>query len=80
MALSINYTLTPTGSEGSTITVPELVGMTILLCFKGDKQLTYVASAPTANQYSFDAATGIVTFGNELENDQVVQIIYRSSI
>lgn len=74
---SSNETYTANGAEGTALTRSVLIGMTVLLCFQGDYLLKEVASAPAVGQFTFDDATGTLTFGVELQPDQVVQVIYK---
>jgi len=75
-----NLVYTGIGTEGNIMTFGTLVNKKILMCFKGDKLLNPQLSAVglTANDFYFDAATGQTTFGNEIENEQIIQILWRS--
>ena len=74
-----NYIYNASGSEGNEITFASLAGKEILLVFLGDKKLTYSAS-PDINQYGFNQNTGTFTFGIELQEEQIIQIIYRNIV
>lgn len=78
MGLAISIVYIANGSEGTAMTFSALIGMNVLLLFKGDKRMNPVNSAPTINDYVFDPATGIITFSNAPIASQVIQIIYRS--
>jgi hypothetical protein len=71
------YTYPATGAEGYTLSIATLVNQDILLVFVGDKRLTSVSSSPAVNEYIYNAALGLFTFGVELQNGQIVQILYR---
>ena len=74
---SINETYTANGTEGITLTRSILIGKTVLLCFQGNYLLKLVASSPAVGECSFNDVTGALTFGIELQPDQVVQVIYK---
>ncbi|CAB5217984.1 hypothetical protein UFOVP208_35 [uncultured Caudovirales phage] len=74
-----NYIYTATGSEGTAVTFASLVNKEILLVFLGDKKLTPSAT-PSVNEFNYNNITGTFTFGIELQEEQKVQIIYRSII
>lgn len=69
-----NYTYTGLGTEGTSLFVSALVGKTPILVYKGTMPLAKVVGTPGVNEYSFTAGT--FTFGTEIEENQVIQIIY----
>ena len=74
---SNNDTYKAVGTEGTTLTRSVLVGATVLLCFQGTYPLKQVTTTPNAGEFSFNSATGVITFGTNLETDQVIQTIYK---
>lgn len=66
------------GSEGQNITVAALVNKEILMQFLGDKLVTKVDADPTPNQYTYDASTGTLGFGVELQPEQILQTLYKT--
>lgn len=72
-----NYIYEAGGNEGKTITIGSLIGKTILLLYKGDKLLEPIPNTPDVDQYSFNKATGLFTFGVNFEQGQILQFIYR---
>lgn len=73
------------GTEGSSITFATLANKKILWVFKGDKLLVARTQAEitggyvmTSNDFVFTVATGGFLFGNEIELDQVIQILWRN--
>ena len=71
------YTYPATGAEGYTLSIATLVNQDLLLVFVGDKRLTMVSSSPAVNEYMYNAALGLFTFGVDLQDGQIVQILYR---
>lgn len=73
------YTYTGAGTEGDSLTVGTLVGKKILMAFKGDKSLEVItAGTPTNEQLKYTAPTGNLTFGNDIEQGQFIQILWRN--
>lgn len=72
-----NYIYNGKGTEGNNITISALIGKTILMLFKGDKLMNPIPSSPGVNDYIFNNATGQITFAYEIEDGQILQIIYR---
>lgn len=73
-----NYVYVGTGAENDTLTVGTLANKKILLLLKGDKTLVPTTGTPTPNEYSYTASTGTFLFGNDIEQDQVIQILWRN--
>lgn len=71
------YTYIGLGTEGSTIYIGKLTGMVINAVWKGDKLLVPVASNPDVNSYSFNAVTAVFTFGTTIQQNQIIQILYK---
>lgn len=71
------YIYSGQGTEGSSITVASLVGATVLLMVKGDKIHPPISSNPAPGQYVLDADTGLLTFGNDINEGETIQVIYR---
>jgi len=71
------YTYPVTGAEGDSLSIATLVNQDVLLVFVGDKRLTMVSSAPGVNEYAYNSTLGIFTFGVDLQDSQIVQILYR---
>jgi hypothetical protein len=67
------------GTEGQSITIASLVGATVLLLVKGDKIHTLTGVPPEPGQYTLDTATGLLTFGNDINEGEPILIIYRKS-
>lgn len=73
-----NYVYTGTGTEGNAVTIGTLVGKTVLWVEKGDKTLVpEAADALSANGYAFTNTNGRLNFGTDIEQNQVIQILYR---
>jgi len=73
------YTYTGSGSEGVTLTVGSLANKKILLAIKGDKTLEVITTgSPTNQQVKYTIGTGNFTFGNDIENSQFIQILWRN--
>jgi hypothetical protein len=74
-----NYMYQANGTEGTSMTFASLVNKNIVLMLLGDKSLTVKTTAgdPGVNQYKYNSATGTFTFGVELQQDQIIQILYR---
>ena len=64
---------------GTALYVPQLASKYINLVFKGDKRLTPTTGTPTPDQYVYESATGLFSFGNDIETDQVIQILYKTA-
>jgi len=73
-----NYIYTGSGNEGTQITVNSLIGKQILMLFMGDKLLTPISNNPSPNQYSYDANSGLFTFGVDIQNAQIIQFLNRN--
>ena len=73
-----NYVYVGQGTEGDSLTVASLSSRSILMLFKGDKLLTATTGAPTVNEYKYTVGTGLFEFGNDIENGQVIQILYKN--
>lgn len=71
------YTYIADGSEGDTLSAADVVNKDVLLVFVGDKRLNMVASNPEVNEYTYNDNLGVFTFGVDLQNGQVIQILYR---
>jgi hypothetical protein len=71
------YTYIADGSEGDTLSAADVVNKDVLLVFVGDKRLNMVASNPEVNEYTYDDDLGVFTFGVDLQDGQVIQILYR---
>jgi hypothetical protein len=67
------YTYTADGTEGSSISIPSLVGKNIILVIQGTA-ICKSASSPVPNEYNFTGST--MTFGAVLTNGQFIQILY----
>jgi hypothetical protein len=78
MALAQNITYTANGSEGSVIVLSGLTGQKILLCFLGDKALVSKLAIAGPNDFVFDASSGSITVGVDIQPGQVLQVIYRN--
>jgi hypothetical protein len=72
-----NYMYQANGTEGISMTFASLVNKNIVLMLLGDKSLTATTGVPGVNQYKYNSATGTFTFGVELQQDQIIQILYR---
>jgi hypothetical protein len=66
---------TATGNEGLTLEVPELDGNSVLLLFAGDKLLKKVSADPGVNEFIQDNT--LLTFGVELQEEQVLTILFK---
>lgn len=75
--MSSNDTYTATGAEGLTLTRTSLIGKDLLLVIVGSYPLKKVLSSPGVTEYSFDMSTGVITFGTEIQESQVIQTIYK---
>jgi hypothetical protein len=64
---------------GAALYVPELSGKYINLVFKGDKRLVPTTGYPTVDEYAYNSALGLFSFGNDIETDQVIQILYKTA-
>lgn len=73
-----NYLYQGTGAEGTSVTIGALIGFTILLIFKGDKLLAGTTGTPGVDEYKFNASTGKIDFGNDIENGQLIQILNKA--
>jgi len=72
-----NYIYNGKGTEGNNITINALINKTILMLYKGDKLMVPITSSPGVNDYIFNNVTGKITFAYEIEDGQILQIIYR---
>jgi len=61
----------------TTITITALIGGTILSVTRGGMEVRSIATSgsPTGDNVSFNATTGVLTFGRVLEADEFVRII-----
>jgi len=61
----------------TTITITALIGGTILSVTRGGMEVRSIATSgsPTGDNVSFNATTGVLTFGRALESDEFVRII-----
>jgi hypothetical protein len=59
--------------------IPELANKYINLVFKGDKRLVPTTGTPTPDEYIYDSAMGLFSFGNDIEIGQVIQILYKTA-
>ena len=73
------YIYTASGTEGFSVTIASLVGASILLLVKGDKVHTPVSANPAPGEYVLNETTGTLTFGNEINELETIQIIYRKA-
>lgn len=73
-----NYIYKGSGSEGTGFSTTVLQYKTILLVMKGDKVLTPTTGTPSVNEYVYNETTGGFTFGNAIENGQIIQILNRN--
>jgi hypothetical protein len=73
-----NYIYTGQGTEGNTLTVGTLANKKILILYKGDKLLVPVSGTLTTNDFTYTVATGLFTFGTDIEQDQIIQILWRN--
>lgn len=73
-----NYVYLGQGTEGASLTVASLVSRNILMLFKGDKLLVPTTGTPGVNEYKYTVGTGLFEFGNDIENAQVIQILYKN--
>lgn len=75
-----NYTYKGNGTEGTTLIVTALQNRIPLFVLKGNNPLMRVYVDPadvTPEQFTFDPATTEFKFGNDIEDQQVIQILYR---
>jgi len=72
----IMYQYTATGGE-STVTFTASIGGTCLSVTRGGMEVRSIltSGAPTGDNVTFNASTGVVTFGRVLEADEFVRII-----
>lgn len=73
-----NYVYLGQGTENASLTVASLVSRNILMLFKGDKLLVPTTGTPGVNEYKYTSGTGLFEFGNDIENGQVIQILYKN--
>ena len=73
-----NYTYVGVGNEGQSVTFGLLANKELLLVYKGDKLLQATTGTPTVNQYKYTTATGLFSFGNDVEQDQIIQILWKN--
>lgn len=67
------FTYTGDGTEGSSISIPSLVGKNIILVIQGTA-VCKSASSPVPNEYNFSGST--MTFGTPIMSGQFIQILY----
>jgi hypothetical protein len=75
-----NYIYVGQGTEGNGSTFGTLANKLLLLVFKGDKLLVPTEGTPTVDEYKFNYATGQFTFGNDIEDGQIIQILNKNSL
>ena len=63
------------GTEGQSVVITGLIGKAVLWLNKGDKVLTSTTGTPTVNQYKLNVSTGLTEFGNDIEQDQIIQVL-----
>jgi hypothetical protein len=69
------------GTEGASVTISDLQSKAVLMVFKGDKLLVAVSdplAVLTPNDYRYTVDTGRFEFGNEIEEEQIIQILNRN--
>lgn len=69
-----DYTYMASGNEGFVLSVPLLVGESILLIVRENSVLYEASLVPASNEYSF--LNGIITFGTTLNNGEKILILY----
>ena len=67
------FTYTADGTEGSSISIPSLVGKNIILVIQGTA-ICKSATSPVPNEYNYSGS--IMSFGSPLTNGQFIQILY----
>lgn len=72
-----SYVYVGLGSEGTSATFGTLANKTILMVLKGLQLLVPTTNTPTVNEFKYTALTGSFEFGNDIEENQVIQILYR---
>jgi len=72
-----NFIYKGLGTEGNTLTISDLMDKEILMIYKGDKLLVPSQSITSANDYTFNIGNGTLTFGNDIEFEQVIQILFK---
>lgn len=74
-----NYIYVGTGEEGNSLTVGSLQEKMLLMVFKGDKTLTPGDDPDNldANEYYKADKSALITFGTDIENGQVIQLLNR---
>ena len=73
-----NYIYNGAGTEGVSLTVGTLANKKILLLLKGDKAVVPTTGTPTPDQYKYTVGTGGFEFGNDIEENQIIQILWRN--
>lgn len=76
MRIVHNYTYAADGSEGNTITVGLLANRSILMVVR-EHMVIDAATTPQPDEYNYNAS-GLFTFGSNLENGEVIQILWRN--
>jgi hypothetical protein len=69
---------TGTGTEGQNLTLSSIINRQILMLFKGDKLLLPTVGTPGVNDYKFTVGTGGLEFGNDIEFEQIIQILWKN--
>jgi len=67
------FTYTADGTEGSSISIPSLVGKNIILVIQGTA-ICKSATSPVPNEYNYSGST--MSFGAPLTSGQFIQILY----
>jgi hypothetical protein len=71
------YTFEATGNEGTSFSLPVLIGKEIIWFFRDDpKPLRRVGANPIAGQFKFTSSTGGFVTGVELQAGEFIQIQY----
>lgn len=73
-----NYVYQGAGTEGESLTIATLQNKKILMLYKGDKLLVPVATIGSPNDYKYTPSTGLFAFGNDIEEGQIIQILWRN--
>ena len=71
-----NYT--GVGNEGPTLTLTGLTNKEILLFYKGTAKLTETNVPPNPNQYRYTNNIGQFEFGNDIEFEQEIEILWKN--
>lgn len=71
-----DYTYISTGTEGTSLTIPTITGMKVLLVIRAGNPIYKVSNAPNSDEYVWDNTQ--FTFGIPLEANLKVLILYRN--